>query len=296
MISTFLDSPKIQSNDSLHFLERSLNPICIYNDCGRAVYASPSFLALLKIELEEACFFDYFLSELTSRIALTTLWKRALRGENVEFLAKTREASEDVECVLQFNADANLMFLSVKKAESEFDRLSQEYERAIAALLKTEEKWKGLVLNSPCLFIQTSKAGQILYTSPAAERLLGYRQEELQGRYILEFLDPNHGAEFEHVLQSWSHERNSAPLAVKWWWKKRSGRWVYLYLQGQRFPSALDMNGVVISGYNISDRKFLERKLRRYKAINRTMLQMLPDLKRSQFSSLKTTNYLTPQY
>jgi PAS domain S-box-containing protein len=173
--------------------------------------------------------------------------------------------------------------LSIKKSEAEFERLTQDYERAIAALLKTEEKWKGLVLKSPCLFIQTSNAGQILYTSPAAERLLGYRQEELQGRHIVEFLAPDHSAEFECVLQSWSNDTET-PMSVKWWWKKKSGRWVYLFLQGQRFPSALDMNGVAIMGYNISDRKFLERKLRRYKAINQTMLQMLPDLTRSQLS------------
>jgi PAS domain S-box-containing protein len=292
---TFLDASQFRSSASLQFLERSLSPICIYDSCGQPRYASSSLLALLKTTLEEVAFFDYFPSELTSRIALTSFWKRALRGEPVEFLAKTREASEEVNCTLQFDPEANIVFLSAEKSESEFDRLTQEYERAIAALLKTEEKWKGLVLNSPCLFIQTSNAGQILYTSPAAERLLGYKQEELQGRHVLEFLASNHSDEFEDVLQIWSHDAESTMLGVKWWWKKKSGRWVYLYLQGQRFPSALDMNGVVISGYNISDRKFLERKLRRYKAINQTMLQMLPDLTRSQ-PPLENSHYHHQRY
>ncbi|WP_421658686.1 PAS domain-containing protein [Leptothermofonsia sp. ETS-13] len=395
MVFTFWDIPGIRSHKSLEVLERSLSPICIYGDQGQTVYASQSFLELLQAKAEDVGFFDYFASGSTTLALLTKFWERALQGETIGFLSKTKDGWEDIECSLQFNPDAKLMFLTAKRVSSEGDtqKLIEEYERAISlfncaslatalinpdgmvvrcnqrfhellettedetlhlekfvhpedrlvdgdlrqkllagdissytiekrlisrsqdviwvnisvslidlpacikgyrkyfvalleditesrkiynALVRTEEKWKAFVLNSPYLFIQTSNTGQIIYASPVVESLLGYKEEELLGRYVTEFIHANNFNEFELALQLWVSNVQSRHLGIECWWKTKSGKWIFLYIQGQQFPSVLEIDGVVITGHNITDRKYLEVELKASEERFKSLISNIP--------------------
>ncbi|MBD2020180.1 PAS domain S-box protein [Leptolyngbya sp. FACHB-36] len=393
MVSSFWNIPGIQSEKALEFLEQLLNPLCVYDDRGQAIYATQSFLELLRID-RAIGFFDFFASQLSRRIGLTEIWERALHGERIGFSAKPRDAEDDIECSLQFNPDAKLMFLTAQKADvGGITKLIAAYEQAIArsaysslaaalidpngtivtgnqrlhdllgttdretlnieafvhptdrlvdaklrqklfngeinsytaekrfvsrqseivwmnvsaslielstsvhgftkyfavlfediteskktysALIKTEEKWKTLVLDSPYLFIQASNTGQILYVSPAIERILGYKEEELLGQYITEFIHPNNFNEFELVLQLWGSDSDCDRPDIECWWRMKSGRWVSLHLQGQRFPLALGIDGIVISGHNITDRKCLEVELQASEEKFRSLILNIP--------------------
>ena len=395
MVATFWDVPGLCSHASLEFLERSLGPICIYNERGQTLYASQRFLELLQTTTEVVDFFTYFQSTLASPTVLENLWGRALQGDAVSFIAKTKDSNKNLECSLKFNAEANSMFLTAQNAlpqgttqqfieayarsftlfdhpslatalinqdgailqcnqrlhellkttdhESLFlddficpdDRsidadLKQklqtgdinsytvekrfftrnndliwlnvrvalarldgchdchqgfftisldditESRKVYNALIRTEEKWKAFVLNSPYLFMQTSHTGQIVYISAAVERLLGYREEELLGRHITELLHPNHFNEFELVLQLWLSGVQSNQSEIECWWRTKSGRWVALSLQGQTFPSALKCDGVVLSGYDITDRKCLEMELKASEERFRSLVLNIP--------------------
>lgn len=264
MVSTFWNIPGIQSNISLGFLEQALNPICIYDDRGQVVYASDQFLELLQAVKQEVRFFNYFPSKVTPRAALKRLWQRALQGNQVEFRTRTRDAWEEIDCALRFNSEANLMFLVAKKTDTNvhLDQNTGDYEQAIAALVRTEEKWKTFVLNSPYLFIQTNHTGQIVYVSPAVENLLGYQEAELLGRYVREFVHPRNLKKFGFAFQVWLNSNRSTNSGLECWWRSKSGQWICLFMQGQGFPSELEIDGVVMSGYNVTDRKYLESKLR----------------------------------
>lgn len=137
-----------------------------------------------------------------------------------------------------------------------------ESHKVYNALIRTEEKWKAFVFNSPYLFIQTSLTGQIVYVSAAFERLLGYSEAELLGRHVTELLHPNHFNEFELILQLWNSDVQPSQPEIECWWRTKSGRWVALSLQGQVSPSTLSFDGVVLSGYDITDRKCLEMELK----------------------------------
>jgi PAS domain S-box-containing protein len=379
MISTFWNISGIQSRKSLEFLERSLNPICVYDDRGKIVYASQSFSELLPARAVQTNFFDCFPS-----VALTELknfWSQALQGEKIQFLSQARDVEQMLEGSLQFDADAKLMFFNVKKidAAERIRNLAETYEQAISrsahthlatalinpdggiiqcnqnlhkllgtgdqetlnleefvhpddrlidqqlkqnmlkgsintytiekrfvsrsnevvwlnmsisalkisacihghqryyavlledvtenkkiysTLVRTEEKWKTLFLNSPYLFIQISKGGQIIYVSPAVEDLLGYQPEELLGRQIRELLHSSNLNEFELALQLWGSTLQMHQSSLECWWRSQSDRWVALSIQGQGFPASLEIDGIMISGHNITDRKCLESDLR----------------------------------
>lgn len=381
MSFTFWDIPGIQSRKSLKFLERSLPPIGVYDDRGHTIYASQSFLELLPTPVVPVNFLDCFPSTSTALIELTKFWERALQGETTRFLSETRDAQETLECSLQFDSDAKLMWVNAKKidAAERIRNLTEAYEKAISnsahanlatvlinsqggiiqcnqnlhkllgtsdrellnleqfvhpddrlideqlkqnlmngsthaytiekrfisknnevlwlnvnvssiaisacihghqhycavllediteskkiysTLVRTEEKWKTLFLNSPYLFIQTSLSGQMIYVSPAVEDLLGYQQEELLGRQIKELIHPSNLNEVELALQLWSSDIQAQQSSIECWWRSKFNRWVALSIQGQQFPSALEIDGVIISGHNITDRKCLEVELR----------------------------------
>ncbi len=380
MISTFWNIPGIQSCKSLEFLERSLTPTSVYDQQGHMLYASQSFLELL-LTPAPTRFLDCFPSTSIALIELTKVWEQALQGETPRFLSKTRDAAETLECSLQFDPEANLMWVNAKKidAAERIRNLTEAYEQAIArsahanlatvlinpqggiiqcnqnlhkllgtsdrdllnleqfvhpedrfidqplkqnlldgnlhaytiekrfisrnnevlwlnvnvssiaisacieghqryyavllediteskkiysTLVRTEEKWKTLFLNSPYLFIQTSPSGQMIYVSPAVEDLLGYQPEELLGRQIKELIHPSNLNEVDLALQLWSSNIQTHQSGIECWWRAKSNRWVSLSIQGQRFPSALEIDGVIISGHNITDRKCLEVELR----------------------------------
>lgn len=278
MNSIFWNASEVHSNSLLNFLERSLKPLIVYNVHGEPIYASQSLLELLQTELHSILFFDYFVCNSTPQPILRTYWDRALQGERIQFLTKIRGDLGDIECSLEFEPDINLMFVLITKISPEqpIHALISAHERAIAALIKTEERWKTFVSNSPYLFIQTSNTGQIIYANAIAQHLLGYQEGELLGRHITELLHPKHFSEFELIFQRWSSELQTRPLGIECWWRTKSGQWIALFAKGQHFPTALDPNGVAISGYNITERKRLEYKLRISEERFQSLLMTIP--------------------
>jgi PAS domain S-box-containing protein len=137
-----------------------------------------------------------------------------------------------------------------------------ENRRIYHALVRTEEKWKSFVLNSHYLFIQLNNSGQIIYISPAVENLLGYQEAELVGRSVTELIYTKDVTGFEIALQQWMNHSQVSYLGQESWWQTKAGQWVCLYLQGHRFPSTLELDGIVMSGYNITHRKRLEMDLK----------------------------------
>ncbi|MBE9008949.1 PAS domain S-box protein [Pseudanabaenaceae cyanobacterium LEGE 13415] len=372
MISPFWKTPELQSYKLTEFLERSLKPICVYNDRGHRIYTSRSFLALLKTQAKQVNFFDCF--PLTMRSRLAKLWQRASQGEIVRFTTQINDVEEAVECSLEFDENSKLMFFTIVRTE--IRNLTEAYEKAIlqaahanlatalihsngdviqcnkilhtwlgtndqeivnlekfvhpedssldqhlkhnlldraissytiekrfitrnngivwlnlnvsaislpthkhqyfavileditenkkicTTLVRTEEKWKTLFLNSPYLFIQASNSGQIIYISPAVEMILGYQPEELLGRQIRELIHPSNLNEIDLVLQLWGNDVPTSPTGVEWWWRSKSNRWVALAIQGQRCPSTLAIDSIMLSAHNITDRKALEIELR----------------------------------
>ena len=383
MASSFWDIPGMRSKESLAFLERFLDPLCIYGEQGQPIYASPSFLRLFKVNVaEHVGFFHYFVSSTALPTVWTDRWQAALQGESVWFLAQVKATAEEIECSLQFNPDANLMYLMAKRstgtgftpeqveayeqfvlalfnrpglatalisldgtmvkcnqrlhellgtteAESidldDFfhptDRLNDqdfkqkllagefesytlekriidrnndviwvnvtlslmdisnslngdgqyfsvlleditESKQVYHALIRMEGKWEAVVLNSLNLFIQTSSTGQIINASQCVEQILGYPEAALLGLYIFDLIHPDDNAVFAAALQQWLSLPHLNHPGIECRWKTRSGAWADLLIQGQTFPAALEIDGIILGGYDVTERKRLEADLK----------------------------------
>ncbi|WP_088888824.1 PAS domain-containing protein [Leptolyngbya ohadii] len=399
--SAFWDIPGIQSQRSLEFLANLLDPIVVYGKQGQVVYASSSFLSLLRQDIEQVSFFSYFGTGIPL-VTLQQLWQEATRGEPIKFFAKVQNSSKTLVCSLHFSRETELMFLIARefKQRSPTQALMQGYEKILSvltdhpnlatvllrpdglivrsnskfhelmaidpdeqidiadlshpedrlldrdlrqklldndlqtytiekrfisrtnevvwfncsvsilhlpepvdgyhyyfmtileditenkkiysALVRTEGKWKAFVLNSLNLFIQTTSQGQIIYMSPAVERILGYGAEELLDLSITELIHLGDLHKFNLAMDFWQNNLGSDRAGIECRWQTKANNWVYLYIQGQRFPLGLDIDGIVISGYEITQRKRLEAELRSSQEKYRSLILCLPQVGRER--------------
>ncbi len=254
----------------------------LVNQDGVIVQGNPQFHALLKTNERDVLLFDaltYPGDRLTDAVLRQELLDGAIHSYTVEkrLIAKNNG-------VVWVNISVSLAEATGcdgrhHRHQCYFKYLLDditEHRKVYSALVRTEEKWKALILNSPYLFIQTTHAGQIVYTSAAVEQLLGYKEEELLGRHLTELLHPHHFNEFELALQLWSSDARSRQPDIECWWRTKAGRWVALSMQGQRFPSASNVDGIMISGHNITDRKSLEMELNASEERFRSLVLNLP--------------------
>ncbi|XHX78633.1 MAG: PAS domain-containing protein [Stenomitos frigidus ULC029] len=251
--------------------------VALVKQDGTIIKCNPKFHALLKTNERDVLSFDA-LTHPSDCLLDAVLRQELLDGAIHSYTVEKRLVTKNND-VVWVNVSVSLVEKCDDRHQCYFECLLDditERRKVYSALVRTEAKWQALILNSPYLFIQTSNSGQIIYTSAAVEQLLGYREEELLGRHITELLHPNHFNEFELALQLWSSAVQPHQTEIECWWRTKTGRWVALYIQGQRFPSTSNSEGVMISGHNITDRKSLELELNASKERFRSLVLNLP--------------------
>jgi PAS domain S-box-containing protein len=246
---------------------------------GKVVQCNQRLLELLGTDHWETLYLDAFVHP-DDRTVDADLKQKLLNGEIPSFTIEKRLIARNYE-VIWINATVSLVESAdyINGHNKYFAVLLEdvtENRKVYNALIRTEEKWKAFVLNSPYLFIQTSRTGQIIYVSPAVERSLGYQEEELLDRPITELIHPNNLNEFELALHLWSNGIRSKAANIECQWRAKSGRWVSFCIQAQLFPLALEMDGIVISGYDITDRKCLELNLKTSEERFKSLVHNIP--------------------
>jgi PAS domain S-box-containing protein len=259
-----IDSAVERNEEAVELPAYPSSAMALVNQDGVIVKGNPQFHDLLKTNEHDVLMFDA-LTYPDDRLIDAVLKQKLLDGAIHSYTVEKR--------LIAKNNDVVWVNVSVSLAEEIGcdDRYQcyfkcllddiTEHRKVYSALVRTEAKWKALILNSPYLFIQTTNTGQIVYISAAVEQLLGYKEEELLGRHLAELLHPNHFNEFELALQLWASDVQPRQPDIECWWRTKAGRWVALSMQGQRFPSGSNVDGIIISGHNITDRKSLEMEL-----------------------------------
>ncbi|HVJ43698.1 MAG TPA: MHYT domain-containing protein [Dongiaceae bacterium] len=81
------------------------------------------------------------------------------------------------------------------------DRRSADYAvRETTIRQSSERRYRSLVRNSADIILVLDRENRISYETPAAERILGYPQERILGRSILDFFEPVRAAELSDLL------------------------------------------------------------------------------------------------
>ena len=139
-------------------------------------------------------------------------------------------------------------------------------------LLHKEKFFRSLIENASDLVTVLRPDGGIVYESPACERMLGYRPEELIGRNCLDFIHPD---DLERVRNAFEHaQQNGAiPEYLEYRYRHKNGSFVSLEVIGH---ASHDEDGepiIIVNTRDITDRKVMEEKLRTSEDLYRNVVE-----------------------
>ncbi len=136
-----------------------------------------------------------------------------------------------------------------------------ESRGAREALRRSEEYFRSLIEQALDIITVLNPDGTIRYSSPANERVLGYRPDELRGHLVFDFVHPDDRAvaagTFFEGLQQQGEVRS---LQVRF--RHKNGSWRILEVVGRNLCNDPVVAGAIINAHDVTERHSLEAQLR----------------------------------
>ena len=134
------------------------------------------------------------------------------------------------------------------------------------ALPESEITLRSLVQYASDIITIMDPNGTIVYQSPAIERLLGYRVEELIGANAFEYIHPE---DVERVLGVFTQTLESGGVSplVEFRFRHEDGSWRHLEAIGNSLLENANVGGMVVNSRDVTERKRAEEALRFQKAL-----------------------------
>ncbi len=140
-------------------------------------------------------------------------------------------------------------------------------------LRKSEEKYRLIVENSRDVIKVVDTKGIRKYVSPSAERVFGYKAEELVGKSVFENIHPEDIVRVKNKFYTALKEEKGGEIVYRY--RRKDGKWVWAESVG----TPLIKNGKVIGGVivtrDVTERVELEKRLRRSEEKYRKTAQYL---------------------
>jgi PAS domain S-box-containing protein len=147
-----------------------------------------------------------------------------------------------------------------------------ERKEAERALRESEQRFRALVQNSSDVITVIDADGTIRYVSPAVERLTGYHSEELVGKSIFYYVDPEDLEPGQAMFaELWSRPGIHPPFEFKV--PHKDGTWRYSEFLVNNLLDDPSVRGVVVNQRDITERKEAEHKLRESEELYRSVVE-----------------------
>ncbi|MDP9475364.1 MAG: PAS domain S-box protein [Actinomycetota bacterium] len=141
--------------------------------------------------------------------------------------------------------------------------------RLFESVRRSEERFGSLVRNASDVVSVLDPDGTIRYQSPAVERLLGHRPEDMVGRNAFDYVHPEDIGTVAGAFAEALAEEEQA--RVEYRFRHADGSWRYLESAATDLLADPSVRGVVINSRDITERKRAEEELKqseeRYRAV-----------------------------
>jgi PAS domain S-box-containing protein len=125
------------------------------------------------------------------------------------------------------------------------------------ALRRSEERFRSLVQNASDIIIILEADGTIRYVSPAIERILGLRTEDVVGKNAVAFVDPVDRTEATRIFVEARKEPGIRP-PVEFRLRHEDGTWRHLEINRSNLLDDPAVGGIVFNLRDVTDRKVEE--------------------------------------
>jgi PAS domain S-box-containing protein len=232
---------------------------------GILVFDSAGQIVLVNAQTEEL--FAYGLDELLSQ-SVEQLLPELFREDRFEQTAASRGSSQwqrgpvsvelrglrkdgkelplEVSLVPLDSPDGSLVCCMIRKMASP--------QQAEQELREMEGRFRLMVENSHDIMTVRDADGKVRYTSPSISRIMGYTQEQMVGSTGFELVHPDERSTVENALKEfWKNP--GARGTIQFRAKHATGSWVSLEVVAYNLLDHPAIQGVVINGRDISERK-----------------------------------------
>jgi PAS domain S-box-containing protein len=174
-------------------------------------------------------------------------WQRGPISFELQGLRKDgRELPLEVSLVPLDTPDGPLVCCMIRKMASR--------PEAEQALRETEERFRLMVENSHDIMTVRDADGKVRYTSPSINRIMGYTQEQMVGSTGIELVHPDERSTVENALKEfWKNP--GARGTIQFRARHATGSWVSLEVTAYNLLDHPGIQGVVINGRDISERR-----------------------------------------
>jgi diguanylate cyclase (GGDEF)-like protein/PAS domain S-box-containing protein len=137
-----------------------------------------------------------------------------------------------------------------------------ERREAEQQILSSEARFRSLVQNSSDIVLILGDDFEILYVSPAVERVLDWTPEEVHGASVLQMLAPNELRMAQQLHDAFESGAQVGPVDKEMRVQAKDGSWRSLDVTITDLRGEASVGGFVLNARDITERKELEQSLR----------------------------------
>lgn len=170
-----------------------------------------------------------------------------------------------------------------KKRKDELATLAGAMDEAFEERRKSERRLRAILENSQDVIALFSETGEFLYLSPSALRILGYREDELLGRNVYDYIHPDDLPAARRLAESLIRNPET-PASADLRFLRSDGTWINLEITGNAFLEDPHLKGILVTAHDVTERVRTQRVLER---INDLLLGFGSDLMENMYSVLR---------
>jgi PAS domain S-box-containing protein len=139
-----------------------------------------------------------------------------------------------------------------------------ERKKAEAELRRSEEYYRSLIENALDVVTLIDAGGIVRYESPAVERVLGYKTDELIGQRGRVIFHPDELDLADHVLAQFLQNPNK-PISAEFRMRHKNGTWRTMQMTGKNLLDNPSVRGIVVSLRDVTENRNAEQLLEEYR-------------------------------
>lgn len=140
---------------------------------------------------------------------------------------------------------------------------------------KLEERFINVAALSPDIISIMSEQGELLYNSPAAERIHGYQNHEMVGRSTFGFMHPEDLPNIEEKMRQLLANPEQT-ITVQYRYRNKDGRYIWMEASARNQIRNPLIHGLIVISRDISERKKIEEKILQQEIEFKFLIDVLP--------------------
>jgi PAS domain S-box-containing protein len=164
----------------------------------------------------------------------------------------------------------------IRSLEKQLEKENNEHRRTILDLKKREARWQTILRHSSDLITIIEPDGRVRYHSPVLERILGYQSNAMIGKVYGELFHPDDMLAWQSYFAKLV-EQPGVVFPIEYRIRHANGSWIYMDAIANSLLYDANVNGIIITSRDITERKQVEEALRVSENRYRTLSHLTSD-------------------